>query len=146
MKVIFLDFDGVLNSEKYVRGKEGLVLDPQCMARLKKIVDATRACIVLTTSWREHWQQNALGTQMDVIFGEYGLKIYDKTPLTPGQRPDQIKAWLDAHPETRGYVVLDDRLMYADFLKGRMVKTSNYYDGLDEEDTQRAIRILNEEN
>ena len=52
MKIIFLDFDGVLNSERYFRsyGAEGLALNPDNLCFLKEIVVATGAKIVLSTS------------------------------------------------------------------------------------------------
>lgn len=43
MKVIVLDFDGVLNYEKYLRAQNehGVIIDPSRMALLKQIVDKT---------------------------------------------------------------------------------------------------------
>lgn len=150
MKVIFLDFDGVLNSEKYVRGCEGygVVIDPSRMVLLKQIVEKTDAVIVLSTSWREHWdadlnKADSTGRQIHELFTTYGLCIADKTPALRKGREHDIRSWLDQH-HVEKFVVLDDRLMSADFLNGHMVKTSNYFDGLDESDVQRAIDILNE--
>ena len=53
MKVIFLDFDGVLNSAKSPAdsGTDGLVIESGKMELLKQIVDATGAEIVLSTSY-----------------------------------------------------------------------------------------------
>ena len=150
MKVLFLDFDGVLNSEKYIRrfGLTGLVLDPGNMALLKQIIDATDAKIVLSTTWREHWSQdpgecNDTGREINAIFAEYGLQIFDKTPEIYPKREVEIKSWLDDHPDADGFVVLDDRFLGADFLTGHFVKTSGYARGLDEADVQKAIAILN---
>ena len=80
MKVIFLDFDGVLNSAKYLLGHGdcGVAIDPARMALLKQIVDATDAKIVLSTSWREHWSKDLMncdgtGVLINRIFSKYGL-------------------------------------------------------------------------
>lgn len=150
MKVIFLDFDGVLNSENYIRGCDGygVVIDPSRMVLLKQIADATGAIIVLTTSWREHWsnelaERDSTGTLIDGIFATYGLQIFDKTPALRTRREREIKCWLDAHPEVENFVVLDDMLLSSTFLDGHFVKTSNYFDGLDETDVRKAIEILN---
>ena len=152
MKVIFLDFDGVLNSAKYLArvGGEGMVIDPVRMDLLQKIVKATGAKIVLSTSWREHWSEDpaecdGIGSLISSIFRAHGLQILGKTPQRPAGREHQIKCWLDAHPETESFVVLDDMLLYADYLEGHFVKTSNHFDGLDESDTARAIAILTKE-
>ena len=150
MKVIFLDFDGVLNSANYLLGYEdyGVVIDPTRMGLLQQIVDATGAKIVLSTSWREHWGKelaecDSTGMHINDIFKKYGLQIWDKTPQLHTRRETEIKSWLDKHSEVKSFVVLDDRLLSADYLKGHFIKTSNYFNGLDEEDVQKAIDILN---
>ena len=149
MKVIFLDFDGVLNSEKYIKAsnKYGVVIDPSRMVLLKKIVDNTNAEIVLSTSWREHWDKNTAncnqtGIEINEIFGEYGLEIFDKTPKLNLKREDEIKAWLFEN-KVENFVVLDDAFLSSDFLEGHFIKTSNYFEGLDETDVEKAIEILN---
>ena len=150
MKVIFLDFDGVLNSEKYLAacGSDGVVIDPSRMILLKQLVDATGAKIVLSTSWREHWskeptQCDSTGMLMNDIFSRQGLQIWDKVSQLRMTREAQIKNWLDRHPEVERFVVLDDGLLCAGYLEGRFVKTSNYFGGLNESDVQRACDILN---
>lgn len=150
LKVIFLDFDGVLNSAKYLLGCGdcGMAIDPTRMVLLRRIVDATGAKIVLSTSWREHWETNSakrdnIGVRINDIFSKYGLQIWDKTPELHARREMEIKSWLDKHPEVKSFVVLDDSLLSADYLNGHFIKTSNYFDGLDEMDAQKAIDILN---
>ena len=149
MKVLFLDFDGVLNSEKYVRGcgHFGAVIDPSRMVLLKQIVDATGARLVLSTSWREHWGRtdaecDDTGRQINAIFADHGLTVWDKTPQLRLSREEEIKAWLDVHPEVTAFAVLDDRVLSADFLDGHFVKTANYRDGLDEAAAAKAIALL----
>lgn len=149
MKVVFLDFDGVLNSEKYVCacGHYGVILDPTRMALLKRIVDATGAKIVLSTSWREHWNKDvekadAVEKKINAIFSSYGLTILDKTDVY-SRREAEIEAWLMMHPETVSFVVLDDRLLDSPVLRGHFVKTTNYFNGLDEKNVEDAIKILN---
>lgn len=151
IKVIFLDFDGVLNSEKFVRSCEycGVMLDPSRMILLKQIIDATGAKIVLSTSWRMHWDKdeclcNNVGLDINRIFGEYQLKIFDKTPKLY-DRVTEIKVWLENHPQTQAFAVLDDAFLNADFLNEHFVRTSNLRNGLDEDDVKKAINILNGE-
>ena len=149
MKILFLDFDGVLNSDRYVKecGHTGVVLDPSKMTLLKKITDSTGAKIVLTTSWKEHWDKDSAkcdptGEQINSIFAQYSLKIYDKTPVIRPDRENEIGKWLQEHPETESFAVLDDMRMWADFLTGHIVKTSAFRDALTEKDADEAIRIL----
>ena len=152
MKVIFLDFDGVLNSARYLASSReaGLVIDPTRMILLKQIVDATGAGIVLSTSWREHWSAsegdcNYIGTCIHRIFDKFDLRILDKTPHLNTGRESEILTWLDENPKVRSFVVLDDRLLCTKRLNGCSVKTSNFRNGLDETDVQKAIGILNAE-
>ena len=149
MKVVFLDFDGVLNSELYVRncGEYGVIIAPSRMQLLRQIIDATRAQIVLSTSWREHWSKeehelDSTGMRINEIFESYQLKVFDKTPKLGGRREKEIEAWLNEFPNVENFVVLDDRFLYAEFLKGHFVKTANYLEGLDEENVDLAIQIL----
>ena len=150
MKVIFLDFDGVLNSEKYVRNFSGygVIIDPTRMALLKHIIDKTKAKIVLSTSWREHWEQctgkcNDTGKEINKIFNEFNLSIFDKTPSIGGNREDEIESWLKSNPETENFVVLDDRFLDSPIIRGHFVKTDNYRSGISEENVNEAIKILN---
>ena len=61
-KIIFLDFDGVLNTEHYqgllqFQGKpwqdeHGAYFDPNAIKQLERIIDATDAHIVVESSWK----------------------------------------------------------------------------------------------
>lgn len=149
MKVIFLDFDGVLNSDRYIKdcGHTGVVIDPEKMELLRKIIISTDAEIVLTTSWREHWDINpdkcdSTGALINTVFAEYGLKIYGKTPVIRPERENEIKKWLEDNPQIKDFVVLDDMRLEADFLTGHTVKTSPFRAALTEKDADEAIAIL----
>lgn len=150
MKVLFTDIDGVLNSDGYVRrhGGVGVVIDPTRLALLQGLIRETGAVIVLSSSWREHWEPQGggddVGRQLDELFAAYGLSIAGKTPKRPDGREQEIRAWLAAHPEVTHFAVLDDRFLEADFLKEHLVLTSRLRNGLDEEDVRRAAAILNE--
>lgn len=147
--MIFLDFDGVLNSEKYVRacGHYGVIINPAKMILLKQIVDATNAKIVLSTSWRKHWEPmendcDETGKLIHQIFQGYQMKIFDKIPMIR-RREDAIKAWLESVSGVTNYLVLDDMFLCAEFLEGHFIRTSNFRDGLSKEDVLQAISMLN---
>lgn len=149
MKVLFLDFDGVLNSEKYVKtvNDGGVILDPANMRLLKLLIDTTAAHVVLTSSWREHWETeplacDAIGAQINTIFAAYNLTILDKTPHLHRHREDEIEAWLTAHPQTERFAVVDDRFLDSDKIRGHFVKTDNYKGGLDVPALEKLIKLL----
>lgn len=146
MKVLFLDFDGVLNTEKYVKncGYFGVVIDPEKLANLRRIVDETGSKIVITTSWREHWGEpshDQTGDEIDRIFKTAGLEVFDKTKAF-GSREEEIERWLGENKNVLRFAAIDDMVLEAPFLKGRFIKTSSHR-GLDEQATVKAIEILN---
>lgn len=157
MKVIFLDFDGVLNSTKYDRERDMTLntnIDESRLPLLKQIVEATKAKIVLSTSWRRHWNKNAndcddVGLWINAVFAKHGLEIYGKTPqLHFGTgRKAEVLSWLEFPPETvESFVILDDYALGWEELGERLVKTSPYIGrGLEKEHVEKAIKILTED-
>lgn len=149
MKIIFLDIDGVLNGIDYVKssGKFGVVIDPERIKLLKTIVATTNAEIVLSSSWREHWNSTSIncdeiGQEINKIFRQHKLYIYDKTPDLSFKRAEEIKAWLADYPGTTHYVILDDEKFTDSQLLPHHIKTSDEAGGLTQEDSIQAIKIL----
>ena len=153
MKVIFLDFDGVMDTAYFghVLGKEGLpchdefgaVFDPNCVRNLKEIIDKTGAEIVVTSSWK------SLMTYRDMLnmWEQRGLPGYviDATPSSSGyrHRGDEIDAWLKECKDECQYVILDDidESNFNEHQLPRLIVVNPYY-GLDTESAERAIKML----
>ena len=82
-KYLFLDIDGVLNhdewfeSENYKKHQENWkksMFDPECVARVNKILEATGAKLVVSSSWRSM-------SDLKEIFEGVGLPTdFDITP------------------------------------------------------------------
>ncbi len=151
MKAIFLDVDGVLNSDKYfdkiinlnINGIEKDV-DIEKILLLKEAVNATGAIIVLCSSWR--YTKKAL--LLKKLFLENGLVIY-LTPFIQNERGLEIKKWLLDNPFVDEYVILDDEIFnsYDEELLKKLIKISNsngqsFGDGLMPEDVCEVIRRL----
>ena len=87
MRVVFLDFDGVLNSAKYrstVKDCHRDFIDERKLEQLGEFVREVGAEIVLSTSWRRFWsegekQEHPEGEIINLLFAKYGMKIYSKT-------------------------------------------------------------------
>lgn len=115
MKILFLDIDGVVNSENTFFRTKGerdslFVIDPYMALLVARIVEATGVQIVLSSSWRHHPDGIA-------VVEKRVWKILDKTPTMPrptgtgveyGERGREIKEWLSRHPEVEQYAILDD--------------------------------------
>jgi len=90
------------------------LLSEQALDNLKKIVDATKAQIVLSSHWRK--SQHMLDLASDA-FQRKGIgPLIDRTPsLCFGTecRSLEIERWLKLHPEFKGsWVALDDVLFF----------------------------------
>ena len=150
-RIIFLDFDGVLNTEYYqgllqFQGKQwqdqyGAFFDPRAVRQLKRVIDATGADIVVESSWKY------LGLEaMQELWRVRNLpgRVIDITPsLTDNaSKGEEIAAWLSeyATPDTR-YVIIDDEYVVLDSQIPYFILT-NPYEGLTEEQANRAISIL----
>ena len=155
IKVLFLDIDGVLNSVKYDRERretDGNV-DVSRLPILRRIVEETGARIVLSTTWRRHWDRDeakcdGIGRQLADLFAEYGLDIYDKTPWHPdGDRAEEIMRWLDTGDRyVTAFAILDDIRFGWGELEEFLVRTDERIGyGLEESHADRVIRILNGE-
>ena len=156
MKVIFLDVDGVLNcvdSTSQCRGFVGI--DDKRVIKLRAIVEATGAKIVLSSTWKHDWEpknkddQNEYGNYLDRKLKRQRLVAIDKTYESDGmKRGEGILAWVSAH-NVESFIILDDE--WFDFkeegLESRVIKTE-FYDsdgGLTDAHVQRAIELLNGE-
>lgn len=140
MNVIFLDIDGVLNSQETEERCNGVIgIDSDKVARLAKIVTSNNAILLLTSSWRLHWwkkekdddEQHPLGEYLDKKLAEHGLKIHDTVPYAGFDRGKAILNWLNSTDIlVNKFIILDDELF--DYgaedvrLLGHVVKTSFY--------------------
>ena len=150
MRVIFLDFDGVLNTHAYLVTMknedpigEAAALDPAAVARVNKIIEATGAVVVVSSSWRYGRTVGYL-EEMLVSRGFKG-KVVGTTPEQGAgpQRGDEIRAWVNTHPEVESFVVLDDD-SDMEAVRQHFIKTYwNREDGgLQDHHIDRAIKIL----
>jgi len=151
-KILFLDVDGVLHP---AHSKEEFI--QPCVFQLCRIVQATRADIVLSTAWRLVPMAKAC---LEAQMATWGLQApIDATPEFPDKydnliwrfcgikgtvRPGEIAAWLACNADMVDFprwVAIDDIDMTAE-LRPHMVKTNKRV-GLTQKDADRAIRKLN---
>lgn len=101
MKVLFLDIDGVVNSEESSKNRGFTGIDPYMAFLIGNMVDDLDLKVVLSSSWRNHDEGvNEIKKQV--------CDIMDVTPRITGIRGDEIKVWLDKHPEVSKYAIVDD--------------------------------------
>lgn len=164
-KVIFLDIDGVLNTQDWhsrmtketPKDEFGYAFDPVAVANLAWIIEETDAVIVISSSWkffgvaklREMWKvRNLPGTILDITPNTVSDEMLQNANLEEFQlgvcRGNEIKEWLSKHKrEVSNYVIIDD---FDDLLPEQMSHAviTNTLIGITESDAEKAITILND--
>lgn len=145
MNIIFLDIDGVLNSEETFKDKETIFhIDPKMAGLLQKILKETGAKVVLSSSWRCHDEgQQAVKKWIDFI------DVTPDMPLRGGaeqmERGKEIQAWLDTQSIKSNffvekYCILDDD---SDMLPHQKHFKTSWKTGLTEEIANKVIKFFN---
>jgi len=157
MRVLFLDFDGVLNSTSYFRrvaretGRQTGAghIDPLAVERLNRIVKATSCRIVVTSTWR---LVHTLEDLQRMLHGLSAEQLLGVTPDRIGPRCREIEKWLDGvsrwnseqrqwRPPVDQFVILDDDSTAGIGFASHFVQTSPET-GLTDDDVDKAIKIL----
>ena len=141
MKVIFLDVDGVLNSNAYVdytlkNNVKGILeeIDPKTIEMLKYALDVTDAQIVVSSSWRNIRKFE----QLKELFLRYGINLDEKTPVLGHERGLEIKQYLEEHVDIDQYLILDDDMF--DSFDEENHEDHSYGDGLQIKHIEQIIK------
>ena len=139
--IIFLDFDGVLNSERSTHELGTRYRFSRTnVESFNSILRETDARIVISSSWREHWtlRENAQFLERD---GVLSGRVLGKTPRLDRERGLEIDAWLSSVPyPVKSFVILDDREDMA--MHGERLVRIDPEVGISAEQAHRAIEIL----
>jgi hypothetical protein len=113
MKLLFLDFDGVLNTNEWRELCWDALREPHeyllsvLVERVNEIVADSKAQVVASTAWRTEYSRVALETFLRQAGATFPL--LSTTPFIGGPRGEEISAWLDAASEpVEAFVILDD--------------------------------------
>ena len=129
MKVLFLDIDGVLNSENWfgyrlyciknnmfnevinfvnttdecIKHKLSMI-DDRAIANLNRIVEETGCKVVLSSSWRSCVEDENTLTEYILKLKGFNYELYDVTPRLwfndfSIRRGEEIKLWMDKESE-----------------------------------------------
>lgn len=153
MKIIFLDFDGVMVTDRYqaqltdsncpLRDDYGAKFDPVCVENLRLIIDATDADIVVISTWKMEMGLDDIQKMWDAR--QLPGKVIGVTPdIDPVHRGDEIQAWLDANPGAVRYAIIDDT-PFLDFFREEQLPHLFKVDertGLDEKTVTKVIELL----
>lgn len=148
--VIFLDFDGVLNTERHyarlmAEGRPtddawGALFDPDAVGNLRKILADTDARIIVSSSWRYDHKLGSLRMMWEVreLPGEIdGVLPCEATNLSRGE---EIERWLERNGRP-DYAIIDDLNDFSAEQQSHLVEI-NPTVGITATDATQAINTL----
>ena len=120
MNVVFLDYDGVVNTPmweydpakkkwkcRYGQPWDGKVNNTQAVQWVSEFCENHHYAIVVTSTWRiddDKWRH-----YLEWAGLRNTVEIIGRTPvLSDKKRGDEISAYLAEHPEITGYLIFDD--------------------------------------
>ena len=110
--IIFLDFDGVIVTERSNCGLFGLPtnFDPEAIDALNMLIKQTNADIVISSTWRHLFTFEELKTMLQDA-GVRG-KVIGITPKTESPfdytRGEEISMWLQDNGNPTDFIIIDD--------------------------------------
>lgn len=157
MKIIFLDMDGVLctNRAHIAQGLQHMpghhpfmdALDREGIGMLNRFNEEHPDILyVLSSTWRKTHSKRAMEEWLGDVY-EWNGKFHDdwatdeKGPI----RGNEIERWLEAHPDTENYIILDDNSDMLDSQKYHFVQTDEY-NGITAENYWHMERIFADGN
>ncbi len=160
--VVFLDIDGVLNSNFWFENNErelsnGTLIDNEKVKLLSSLIKTTNAKIILHSGWRFWFDAELKPLRVEAekfvdMLSAEGLRLDGVTPdLTTEEiretkkfslvKAAEILLWLAENNEVKNWVVLDDLYLHNEEVDKRQIKTDPTV-GLTLEDVKKAERIL----
>lgn len=147
MRIIFLDFDGVLVpfAKKYQKTRPARV-SPEAVVCLNTVIQMTGAKLVITSSWR----LSSTIEKLDACVKKWGVvgDVVGKT-ITKETRGEEVADWLQCTPEflrpldpIESYVILDDEGDGMAPVEDYLVRVPNPMHGLLMPEALRAIKVL----
>lgn len=154
LKIIFLDIDGVLNSETWLRNvpfipystdeweRDINQLDPNAVRLLNQIIRETGASLVLSSTWRILTPiprlVNLLRQRANDVGEQFLGEFIGCTPVLSGSRGSEISSWMSlVRPDK--FVILDDD----DDMDGLPLVQTDFSTGLTSAEVDAAIEVLN---
>jgi hypothetical protein len=138
--VLFLDIDGVLNSDRYRYTREWAapatdLIDPAAVAILNEITRRWEMKVVVSSSW------GVMPNVHEILRGKgVEAEIIGSTPAQPGPRGEEIRLWLADHSEIIAFVILDDDCDMGDLID-YLVRTDARY-GLQPADIESVASVI----
>lgn len=159
MNYIFLDIDGVLNSEKFLleHKQKILLIDSENVKLLAELVRKTNSQIILSSSWRMFLNDDlsAKGSHGQILIdslSDFDLCLSGKTSEAyvedseeMWERPEEIQKYIRDHLDASdNFIILDDEdCGLKKKFKDHFIQTNFFLNGLTKGHVDKGIEILN---
>lgn len=159
MNYLFLDIDGVLNTGRYSdylienglceTDADGYLFDPEAVQNLERIIEATDAKIIITSTWRLDGDMQALWRNRNLAGEVIGVtptllreKAKGKMKVYYGHRGMEVETWLqDNAIAPYKYAILDDEDDYLPHQAKHLILTDPIT-GITKEVVEKVISLL----
>ena len=147
-RVLFLDIDGVLNSDKFLQDVSGFndldQISPANVACLNFIQDQVPdMCVVITSTWRV----NKSVSDLQDLLTRAGARVsvIDKTADDDNSREKQISDWVDSNFDCKFHVVVDDMDLFSSLpvsIRDSIFVRTDVSTGLTMDDAKKVISLF----
>jgi hypothetical protein len=143
IKIIFIEIDGFLNTERYLRLQtlkhNGIMdsemqfnFDPIALSNLKEIVEKTDAHLVIFSTWKNN-PKSRLWKEFINNMKKIGIKdkIYGVTPKldeykSKNKKYEEIKEWLNQNRDINDFLIVDDELEMGIYTNENFIRCWSY--------------------
>ena len=150
---IFLDFDGVLNSNRYISDNFGSFkapkektyyilehLDPLAIKRVNKLLEILNAEVVISTAWRKAFN---LETIIEILKSKgFTGNVIGETKILYTSRGVEIQDWLNENRVAADQIIILDDNNDMLHLSHRLIRTS-FDDGMLDKHILQAVSLIN---
>lgn len=162
MKVIFLDIDGVLNSNFWNDAhqreiSDGTLIDEEKIQLFGKLIKRTKAKVVLHSGWK-FWFDHEMkplrkeSEKLKTMLEKEGIEIEDITPDHSTEdirkskkfslvKANEILAWISEHDHVDKWIVIDDLDLHNEEIRKHQIRTDASV-GLTIENVNEAEKML----
>lgn len=144
MKVLFLDFDGVLNIWPNP-SRSGVFHKPSCINLEFLLAKVPDLKIVVSSSWRTF----GLDAVTDVLKSNgidprrvIDITGHEQSTNSWNHRGFQVECWLKRHTNVKHFAIVDDESDFDPFMH-KLVKTDRFK-GLTQDNVEKLLEILHE--
>jgi len=154
MKIIFLDFDGVIRIPVPTGGAElDAEFSSERMKRVAHLAEGAFAKIVISSDWRFRYDREGMADLLEpsisreLLHADWAAPVLafadsDSASETRIPRGAEILCWLARNPEVEQFAILDDmHSRYFPLMKHRLV-TCQLLDGFTEDRLARAHEVI----